>query len=91
MIKEMAEAGKKIYDICVQGEDELWSFNQLIDKLSVEVKVHGVPFPTLMFIEIVEKFVDERPQRRKKVGEGETFDETDLQEGYARVSEKWIN
>jgi orotate phosphoribosyltransferase-like protein len=87
MIKEMAEAGKKIHDICVQGEDELWSFNQLIDKLSVEVKVHGVPFPTLMFIEIVEKFVDERPQRRKS----ETFDETDLQEGYARVSAKWIN
>tara|TARA_R110001583_G_scaffold167382_1_gene320171 strand:- start:112 stop:375 length:264 start_codon:yes stop_codon:yes gene_type:complete len=87
MIKEMAEAGKKIYDICVQGEDELWSFNQLIDKLSVEVKVHGVPFPTLMFIEIVEKFVDERPQRRKS----ETFDEADLQEGYARVSAKWIN
>jgi|TARA_R110002073_G_scaffold211591_2_gene371943 orotate phosphoribosyltransferase-like protein len=87
MIKEMAEAGKKIHDICVQGEDELWSFNQLIDKLSVEVKVHGVPFPTLMFIEIVEKFVDERPQRRKS----ETFDEADLQEGYARVSAKWIN
>jgi hypothetical protein len=87
MIKEMAEAGKKIYDICVQGEDELWSFNQLIDKLSVEVKVHGVPFPTLMFIEIVEKFVDERPQRRKS----ETFDEADLQEGYTRVSAKWIN
>ena len=83
----MAEAGKKIHDICVQGEDELWSFNQLIDKLSVEVKVHGVPFPTLMFIEIVEKFVDERPQRRKS----ETFDEADLQEGYARVSAKWIN
>ena len=87
MIKEMAEAGKKIHDICVQGEDELWSFNQLIDKLSVEVKVHGVPFPTLMFIEIVEKFVDERPQRRKS----ETFDEADLQEGYTRVSAKWIN
>ena len=86
MIKELAEAGKKIHDICVQGEDEMWSFNQLIDKLSVEVKVHGVPFPTLMFIEIVEKFIDERPQRRDR-----TFDETDLQEGYARVSEKWIN
>ena len=41
----------------------------------------------LMFIEIVEKFVDERPQRRKS----ETFDEADLQEGYARVSAKWIN
>ena len=87
MIKELAEAGKKIHDICVQGEDEMWSFNQLIDKLSVEVKVHGVPFPTLMFIEIVEQFIEERPQRRKR----ETFDETDLQEGYERVSEKWVN
>ena len=87
MIKELNAASKKIHDICVQGEDELWSFNDLIDKLSVEVKVHGVPFPTLMFIEIVEKFVDERPQRRKS----ETFDEADLQEGYARVSAKWIN
>jgi orotate phosphoribosyltransferase-like protein len=87
MIKELAEAGKKIHDICVQGEDEMWSFNQLIDKLSVEVKVHGVPFPTLMFIEIVEQFIEERPQRRKR----ETFDEVDLQEGYERVSEKWVN
>jgi len=86
MIKELNEASKKIHDICVKGEDELWSFNQLIDKLSVEVKVHGVPFPTLMFIEIVEQFIEERPQRRER-----SFDETDLQEGYARVSEKWVN
>jgi len=87
MIKELNAASKKIHDICIQGEDELWSFNQLIDKLSVEVKVHGVPFPTLMFIEIVEQFIEERPQRRKR----EELDETDLQEGYARVSEKWVN
>ena len=86
MIKELAEAGKKIHEICVQGEDELWSFNQLIDKLTVEVKIHGVTLPTLMFIEIVNQFIDERPQRRER-----TFDETDLQEGYARVSEKWVN
>ena len=87
MIKELNAASKKIHDICVQGEDELWSFNDLIDKLSVEVKVHGVPFPTLMFIEIVEKFIEERPNRRKR----EALDETDLQEGYARVAEKWVN
>ena len=87
MIKELNAASKMIHDICVQGENELWSFNQLIDKLSVEVKVHGVPFPTLMFIEIVEQFIEERPQRRKR----EELDETDLQEGYTRVSEKWVN
>ena len=86
MIKEMAEAGKKIHDICIKGEDEMWSFNELIDKLTVEVKIHGVTLPTLMFIEIVSQFIDERPQRRER-----TFDETDLQEGYTRVSEKWVN
>ncbi len=86
MIKEMAEAGKKIHDICVKGEDELWSFNQLIDALTVGVKIHGVTLPTLMFIEIVNQFIDERPDRRNR-----TFDETDLEEGYARVSEKWVN
>ena len=86
MIKEMAEAGKKIHDICIKGEDELWSFNELIDKLTVEVKIHGVTLPTLMFIEIVNQFIDERPNRRER-----TFDEVDLQEGYARVSEKWVN
>ena len=87
MIKEMAEAGKKIHDICVKGEDELWSFNQLIDALTVGVKIHGVTLPTLMFIEIVNQFIDERPERRKR----QEIDEVDLQEGYARVSEKWIN
>ena len=86
MIKEMAEAGKKIHDICIKGEDEMWSFNELIDKLTVEVKIHGVTLPTLMFIEIVNQFIDERPNRRER-----TFDEVDLQEGYARVSEKWVN
>ena len=87
MIKEMAEAGKKIHDICVKGEDELWSFNQLIDELTVGVKIHGVTLPTLMFIENVNQFIDERPERRKR----QEIDEVDLQEGYARVSEKWIN
>jgi|TARA_R110000824_G_scaffold26380_2_gene90709 hypothetical protein len=86
MIKELNEASKKIHEICIKGEDELWSFNQLIDKLSVDVKVHGVPFPTLMFIEIVNQFIEERPQRRDR-----SFDEVDLQEGYARVSAKWVN
>jgi hypothetical protein len=52
----------------------------------VGVKIHGVTLPTLMFIEIVNQFIDERPNRRER-----TFDEVDLQEGYARVSEKWIN
>ena len=87
MIKELNAASKKIHDLCVKGENEMWSFNQLIDALTVEVKIHGVTLPTLMFIEIVNKFIDERPQRRKS----EALDETDLQEGYERVSQKWVN
>ena len=53
MIKELNEASKKIYDICKHAEDEMWSFERLMDELAQQVKVHGVPFPTLMFIEIV--------------------------------------
>ena len=85
MIKELNEASKKIYDICKQAEDEMWSFERLMDELAQQVKVHGVPFPTLMFIEIVDKFLEDRPKRQEK----KELDETDLQEGFDRVSMKW--
>ena len=33
MIKELNEASKKIYDICKQAEDEMWSFERLLSIL----------------------------------------------------------
>ena len=86
MIKELNEASKKTYDICRKAEDEMWSFERLMEELQQKVKVHGVPFPTLMFIEIVDQFIQDRPLRQKQE---EEFDDRDVQEGFDRVSTKW--
>ena len=83
MIKELNEASKKTYEICKKAEDEMWSFERLMEELQQKVKVHGVPFPTLMFIEIVDQFIQDRPLRQKKE---EEFDDRDVQEGFDRVS-----
>ena len=85
MIKELNEVSKKIYDICVKAENEKWSFDSLIDNLQVNAKCHGVPFPTLMLLEIVDQFIQDRPMREKRrKTQGE-----DIQEGVNRVSPKW--
>ena len=85
MIKEVAAAGKKIYDILIKAEDEMWDFNEVVNELQVNVKIHGVTFPTLMLIEIIDKFVEDKPKR-----ENITPDERHVQEGFDRVSAKWM-
>ena len=59
MIKELNKVSKSIYDICVTAENEKWSFDSLIDHLQVNAKCHGVPFPTLMLLEIVDQFIQD--------------------------------
>ena len=56
-----------------------------INELQTQVKIHGVVFPTLMLIEIVDKFVEDKPKRENK-----TPDERHVQEGFDRVSAKWM-
>jgi hypothetical protein len=85
MIKELNEASKKIYDICVKAENEKWSFDHLIDHLQVNAKCYGVTFPVLMLLEIVDQFIKDRPMRDKR---RETQGE-DVQKGFDRVSPKW--
>ena len=85
MIKEVAAAGKKIYDILIKAEDEMWDFNEVVNDLQVNVKIHGVTFPTLMLIEIIDKFVEDKPK-----SENRTPDERHVQEGFDRVSAKWM-
>ena len=86
MIKELIDASKQTYEICKKAEDEMWSFERLMEELQQKVKVHDVPFPTLMFIEIVDQFIQDRPLRQKKE---EEFDDRHIQEGFDRVSLKW--
>ena len=85
MIKEVAAAGKKIYDILIKAEDEMWDFNEVVNELQVNVKIHGVTFPTLMLIEIIDKFVEDKSKR-----ENRKPDERHVQEGFDRVSAKWM-
>ena len=85
MIKELNNVSKSIYDICVTAENEKWSFDSLIDHLQVNAKCYGVPFPTLMLLEIVDQFIQDRPMRdKRKKTQGE-----DVQEGFDRVAPKW--
>ena len=65
MIKEVAGAGKKIYDILIKAEDEMWDFNEVVNELQVNVKIHGVTFPTLMLMEIIDEFAKGYKDREK--------------------------
>ena len=38
MIKEVAGAGKKIYDILIKAEDEMWDFDEVVNELQINVK-----------------------------------------------------
>ena len=49
------------------------------------VKVHGVVFPTLMLMEIIDKFVDGYEDRQKKVVD----DSDEIQKRYEDYSKRW--
>ena len=72
----------KILNDCEREGD---TFDQTLNKVTA-VKVHGVTFPTLMLMEIIDEFAKGYSERRKK-----QFDVTDedLQKKYAEASSKW--
>ena len=84
-MKELIEAAKKMNTILRECEDGGDTFDETLNRLG-SVKVHGVPFPTLMLMEIIDEFAKGYSERRKK-----QFDVTDeeLQKKYAEASSKW--
>mgnify|MGYP003641906610 FL=1 len=74
---------KKILLDC-ESNDE--SFDVILGKVS-EITVHGVPFPTLMLIEIIDKFSEGYKNRQKKSFNGEE----DIQTAYDAAAVKWNN
>ena len=56
-MKELADASRKINKILHEAENEGVGYDATLAKLN-EVKVHGVVFPTLMLMEIIEKFLE---------------------------------
>jgi len=88
-MQELLKAVKKIKGILHKSEEENDDFGDVLNKLS-GVKVHGVQFPTMMLMEIVDDFAKGYNERRKS-SVMKDFDEKELQDKYSSVSMNWNN
>ena len=84
-MKELMEAAKKINRILRESEDAGDNFDVTLGKVTA-VKVHGVPFPTLMLMEIMEKFNEGYDERQKK---SLVSDQEEIQKKYDEAAIKW--
>ena len=84
-MKELLDAAKKINKILHESEDEGIGYDTTLNKLN-SVKVHGVMFPTLMLMEMIDKFVDGYEDRQKKILND---DSDEIQKKYEDYSRKW--
>tara|TARA_Y100000310_G_scaffold222991_1_gene224782 strand:+ start:719 stop:988 length:270 start_codon:yes stop_codon:yes gene_type:complete len=85
-MKELVDAARKINKILHESEDEGMGYDATLAKLN-SIKVHGVVFPTLMLMEIIDKFVEGYKDRQKKVVD----DSDEIQKRYEDYSKKWNN
>jgi hypothetical protein len=88
-MQELLKAAKEFKEILRKCEEEGDNFQETLGKLSV-IKVHGVPFPTLMLMEIIDDFA-KGYRERNKAGPLAGFDEEKLQEKYRDVAHNWNN
>jgi hypothetical protein len=84
-MKELIDAAKKMNKILHQCEEDGDNMDVVLNKLS-GVKVHGVVFPTLMLLEIIDKFVDGYSERQKKI---EIPSEDETRKMYEKASSNW--
>ena len=85
-MKELMEAAKKMNAILHQCEEEGDNMDVTLNKLNT-VRVHGVTFPTLMLLEIIDKFAEGYKERQKKIEIPAS--EEELQKKYAKASSNW--
>ena len=85
-MKELINATKKMNQILHECEEDGDNFDTTLNKLS-SVKVHDVVFPTLMLMEIIDKFAEGYKERQKKIEIPAT--EEELQKKYAKASSNW--
>ena len=84
-MQELVNAAKEINKLLQECEDEGLGYDATLAKISA-VKVHGGVFPTLMLMEIIDKFVKGYAERQKKVI---VDDSNEIQEKYEEYSKKW--
>jgi len=85
-MKELMEAAKKMNAILHQCEEEGDNMDVTLNKLNT-VRVHGVVFPTLMLLEIIDKFAEGYKERQKKIDIPATED--DIRKMYEKASSNW--
>ena len=84
-MKELIDAAKKINKILLESEEIGDNFDVTLVKVT-GVKVHGVSFPTLMLMEIMEKFNEGFEERQKK---SFVSDQDEIQKKYDEAAIKW--
>ena len=84
-MQELVNAAKEINKLLQECEDEGLSYDATLAKISA-VKVHGVIFPTLMLMEIIDEFVKGYAERQKKIVND---DSNEIQDKYEEYSKKW--
>ena len=80
----LTKAQIQINKIMLEAEQTGMTFNELMNVLQRDVKVHGLSFPTLMLVKIVEEFISKRDERKEVV-----IDETHVQEAFDTTAVKW--
>tara|TARA_Y100001970_G_scaffold289421_1_gene419758 strand:+ start:22232 stop:22504 length:273 start_codon:yes stop_codon:yes gene_type:complete len=86
-MKELVEAANKMNKVLRECEDDCSNADQTLNELS-KIKVHGVVFPTLMLLEIMNKFA-EGAEERAKAKFDTTNQEQEIQNRYADIANKW--
>tara|TARA_R100001594_G_scaffold140512_1_gene185662 strand:+ start:87 stop:359 length:273 start_codon:yes stop_codon:yes gene_type:complete len=85
-MKELMEAARKMNAILHTCEEEGDNMDVTLNKLNT-VRVHGVTFPTLMLLEIIDKFAEGYKERQKKIDIPATED--DIRKMYEKASSNW--
>tara|TARA_R100000008_G_C3543289_1_gene146062 strand:+ start:108 stop:380 length:273 start_codon:yes stop_codon:yes gene_type:complete len=85
-MEELMKAVKRMNKILHQCEEDGDNFDATLNKLS-GVKVYDVVFPTLMLMEIIDRFAEGYKERQKKIEIPAS--EEELQKKYAEASAKW--
>ena len=80
----LTKAQVQINKIMLEAEQTGMTFNELMNVLQRDVKIHGLSLPTLMLVKIVEEFVSKRDQRKEVI-----IDETHVQEAFDNTAIKW--
>ena len=87
MMDGLRKATEEIRTLLIEGERENMSFPSLLDKMQT-VKAYGESFSTLMLMEIINEFIDDKEKRASLTPEA-GYDGAEVQQKFDEMSDKW--